>query len=50
LQELALPRPFRFIAPSQFKDNETLHGIKAPIGTGPWVLKIKTQSVRRAGA
>ncbi|MFI9663041.1 nickel ABC transporter substrate-binding protein [Klebsiella michiganensis] len=39
LQELALPRPFRFIAPSQFKDNETLHGIKAPIGTGPWVLK-----------
>lgn len=38
LQELALPRPFRFIAPSQFKDNETLHGIKAPIGTGPWVL------------
>jgi len=39
LQELALPRPFRFIAPSQFKDNETMHGIKAPIGTGPWVLK-----------
>lgn len=39
LQELALPRPFRFIAPSQFKDHETLHGIKAPIGTGPWVLK-----------
>lgn len=39
LQELALPRPFRFIAPSQFKDNETLQGIKAPIGTGPWILK-----------
>jgi nickel ABC transporter, nickel/metallophore periplasmic binding protein len=39
LQELALPRPFRFIAPSQFKDHETMHGIKAPIGTGPWVLK-----------
>ena len=39
LQELALPRPFRFIAPSQFKDNETMRGIKAPIGTGPWVLK-----------
>lgn len=39
LQELALPRPFRFIAPSQFKNNETMHGIKAPIGTGPWVLK-----------
>lgn len=39
LQELSLPRPFRFIAPSQFKDNETLRGIKAPIGTGPWVLQ-----------
>lgn len=39
LQELSLPRPFRFIAPSQFKNNETLRGIKAPIGTGPWVLK-----------
>lgn len=39
LQELALPRPFRFIAPSQFKNNETMNGIKAPIGTGPWVLQ-----------
>jgi nickel transport system substrate-binding protein len=39
LQELALPRPFRFIAPSQFKNNETMNGITAPIGTGPWVLK-----------
>ncbi len=39
LQELALPRPFRFIAPSQFKHNETMNGINAPIGTGPWVLK-----------
>ncbi len=39
LQELALPRPFRFIAPSQFKDNETMHGITTPIGTGPWILK-----------
>ncbi|MCF2054774.1 ABC transporter substrate-binding protein, partial [Escherichia coli] len=39
LQELALPRPFRFIAPSQFKNHETMNGIKAPIGTGPWVLQ-----------
>lgn len=39
LQELSLPRPFRFIAPSQFKDNETMHGIKTPVGTGPWLLK-----------
>ena len=38
LQELALPRPFRFIAPSQFVEGGTLHGINAPIGTGPWVL------------
>ena len=39
LQELALPRPFRFIAPSQFKEGETMRGINAPIGTGPWVLQ-----------
>ena len=39
LQELALPRPFRFIAPSQFKNHETMNGIKAPIGTGPWILQ-----------
>lgn len=38
LQELALPRPFRFIAPSQFIDGGTARGIKAPIGTGPWRL------------
>ncbi|MCF3934087.1 nickel ABC transporter substrate-binding protein [Acuticoccus sp. M5D2P5] len=38
LQELALPRPFRFIAPSQFVNGGTVDGIVAPIGTGPWVL------------
>lgn len=38
LQELALPRPFRFIAPSQFVDGGTMNGIKQPIGTGPWIL------------
>lgn len=38
LQELALPRPFRFIAPSQFINGTTANGILAPIGTGPWVL------------
>ncbi|MHC3941350.1 Nickel-binding periplasmic protein [Paenochrobactrum sp. BZR 201-1] len=38
LQELALPRPFRFIAPSQFKDGGTKDGIVAPVGTGPWKL------------
>ncbi len=38
LQELSLPRPFRFIAPSQFVHGGTKDGIIAPIGTGPWVL------------
>ena len=38
LEELALPRPFRFVAPSQFVNGGTVDGIKAPIGTGPWVL------------
>lgn len=39
LQELSLPRPFRFIAPSQFVDNGTAHGIASPVGTGPWMLE-----------
>lgn len=39
LQELALPRPFRFIAPSQFKGGGTMLGIKAPVGTGPWMVQ-----------
>src|SRR5690606_14701900 len=38
LQELALPRPFRFLAPSQFLNGGTMKGIQAPIGTGPWKL------------
>lgn len=38
LQELALPRPFRFIAPSQFKGGGTKNGITSPVGTGPWVF------------
>ena len=38
LQELALPRPFRFIAPSQFIHGGTKDGIVAPVGTGPWML------------
>ncbi|MCX5567894.1 nickel ABC transporter substrate-binding protein [Kaistia nematophila] len=35
LQELALVRPVRFLAPSQLA---APGGIKAPIGTGPWKL------------
>ncbi|MFH1914997.1 MAG: nickel ABC transporter substrate-binding protein [Pseudomonadota bacterium] len=39
LQELCLIRPVRFLAPSGFPDDgDTGKGIKAPIGTGPWVL------------
>jgi len=37
LQELALPRPFRFVAPSQFVNGGTVDGIISPVGTGPWV-------------
>ncbi len=36
LQDLTLPRPFRFVAPSQLDDSAG--GVLAPIGTGPWVL------------
>jgi nickel transport system substrate-binding protein len=39
LQELALVRPARFLAPSAFPESgNTAEGIKKPIGTGPWVL------------
>ena len=39
LQELALIRPVRFLAPGAFPDSgQTADGLKAPIGTGPWVL------------
>lgn len=39
LQELALIRPIRFLAPAGFPDSgDTSQAVKAPIGTGPWVL------------
>ncbi|MDR2350158.1 MAG: nickel ABC transporter substrate-binding protein [Deltaproteobacteria bacterium] len=39
LNDLASFRPYRFLAPSAFPDSGfTADGIKAPIGTGPWVL------------
>ncbi|MBD2090199.1 nickel ABC transporter, nickel/metallophore periplasmic binding protein [Microcoleus sp. FACHB-1515] len=39
LQELTLIRPVRFLSPKAFPDSgTTADGIKAPIGTGPWVL------------
>ncbi|WP_207457915.1 nickel ABC transporter substrate-binding protein [Azospirillum sp. SYSU D00513] len=39
LQELALVRPLRFLSPAAMpEDGNTARGIKAPVGTGPWVL------------
>lgn len=39
LQDLALIRPLRFLAPSQFPDSgNTGEGIRKPVGTGPWML------------
>ncbi|MCF4114525.1 MULTISPECIES: nickel ABC transporter substrate-binding protein [Dethiosulfovibrio] len=39
LAELSLIRPFRFLSPSAFPDDgDTSKSIKAPIGTGPWML------------
>ena len=39
LQELSLVRPLRFLSPSAMPENgNTAEGIKAPIGTGPWIL------------
>ncbi|MDR1986827.1 MAG: nickel ABC transporter substrate-binding protein [Treponema sp.] len=39
LDDLALPRPFRFLSPKAFPDEgDTSKGIKSPIGTGPWKL------------
>lgn len=38
LYELSLPRPYRFIAPSAMINGSTKDGIKAPIGSGAWVL------------
>jgi nickel transport system substrate-binding protein len=39
LDDLALPRPFRFLSPKSFPDDgDTSKGIKSPVGTGPWKL------------
>ena len=38
LRELAIIRPFKFIAPSAMIDKNTKEGIKEAIGTGPWML------------
>jgi len=39
LQDLALVRPVRYLSPSGFpEEGDTAKGIKAPIGTGPWML------------
>jgi nickel transport system substrate-binding protein len=39
LDDLALPRPFRFLSPKSVPDDgDTSKGIKSPVGTGPWKL------------
>jgi nickel transport system substrate-binding protein len=39
LYDLALPRPFRFLAPSQIPETgSTAEGVIAPVGTGPFTL------------
>lgn len=39
LEDLSLPRPFRFLSPSAFgEDGFTHNGIRKPVGTGPWQL------------
>ena len=40
LENLSLVRPLRFLGAEGFPDDDkTQDGIKAPVGTGPWVLK-----------
>ena len=40
LQDLAAVRPFRMLGDAGFADDgSSMNGIKAPIGTGPWMLK-----------
>lgn len=39
LEDLSLPRPFRFLSPKAFgEDGKTQNGIRKAVGTGPWVL------------
>lgn len=38
LSELALDRPFRFISPAAFIQQQTAHGVSHYAGTGPWML------------
>lgn len=39
LDDLSLPRPFRFLSPAAFPASGiTRDGIQAPVGTGPWKL------------
>ncbi len=39
LQDLSVVRPFRFLGEAGFPDNgDTAEGVKAAVGTGPWML------------
>lgn len=46
LNELSLARPFRIIAPSAMIDKSTKDGIKAPIGSGAFMLEESVLGVR----
>lgn len=47
LEDLSLPRPFRFLSPAAFPAaGITRDSIKAPVGTGPWVLAESSLGVR----
>ncbi|MDE5602308.1 MAG: nickel ABC transporter substrate-binding protein [Helicobacter sp.] len=46
LNELSLPRPFRMIAPGAMIGKSTKDGIKAPIGSGPFMLEESVLGVR----
>ncbi|WED21705.1 nickel ABC transporter substrate-binding protein [Vibrio sp. JC009] len=47
LQELSFVRPVRFMAPSAMPEKgNTGEGIKAPVGTGPWMLKESVLGVK----
>lgn len=39
LTELAVTRPFAFVSPNVMKDGKTKNGLKAFVGSGPWILK-----------
>ena len=46
LSELAMTRPFRFIAPSCFIEGATKNGVSCYVGTGAWILSEHEKNAR----